>query len=121
MGFGMQGMTATQVQYAQSNSPCYADWCSLFTTWAGKAPFEVQTLSATDPTGGATTGALPPILSYVVPQTHAQVLELYPQEWLVADDPAGPPTRSTTEHMLRRSDRRRGRSAVLPAGASRMP
>ncbi len=53
-------------------------------------PLEVQTLSPTTPAGGGTSGALPPQLTYVVTQTHAQVIELYPQEWLVADDPAWP-------------------------------
>jgi hypothetical protein len=90
MGFGMQGMTETQVQAAQSGGPCYADWCSLFAVWVGQVPLEVQTLSPTTPAGGGTSGALPPQLNYVVTKADAQVLELYPQEWLVADDAAWP-------------------------------
>ena len=90
MGMGMQGMTATQIGDAQNHTPCYADWCSLFAEYAGQVPIEVQPLSPTTPAGGAVTGALPPLLEYVVTQAQAQVLELYPQEWLVADDPAWP-------------------------------
>ena len=44
----------------------------------------------TTPAGGGTSGALPAQLAYVVAQAHAQVVELYPQEWLVADGPAWP-------------------------------
>lgn len=90
MGFGMQGMTVTQVQDAQSHRPCYADWCSLFATWARQVPLEVQTYSPSTPAGSGPTGALPEQLDYVVTQAHAQVLELYPEDWLAADDPARP-------------------------------
>ncbi len=88
MGFGMQGMTVSQVQDAESHSACYADWCGLFSSWAGQVPLEVQTLSPSTPAGGGTSGALPPQLDYAITQAHAQVLELYPEEWLVADDPS---------------------------------
>jgi hypothetical protein len=79
LGFGMQGMTVAQIGFAQSNPHlCYADWCSLFATWAARVPLEVQTLSPTTPAGGGTSGALPAQLAYVVVQAYAQILELYP-------------------------------------------
>jgi hypothetical protein len=90
MGFGMQGMTQTQIEDAENHKPCYASWCSLFGTYAGQVPLEVQPYTQSSPSGGGPTGALPPILDYVINQAHAQVLELYPQEWLVADDPSWP-------------------------------
>lgn len=90
MGIGMQGMTVTQTEHAKSHSGCYANWCSLFNTYAGQVPIEMQTYSPTTPDGGGMTGALPPILDYVLNQAHVQVLELYPEEWLVADDPTWP-------------------------------
>jgi len=91
IGFGMQGMTATQIGFATSRpGVCYGDWCQLFQMWAGRVPLEIQPYSPTTPAGGGPTGALPPLLTYVISQARAQVIELYPQEWLVADDPKWP-------------------------------
>jgi hypothetical protein len=91
MGFGMQGMTATQIGLATAHPErCYADWCQVFPMWVGRVPLEVQPYSPTTPDGGGPTGALPPLLSYVITQGRVQVIELYPQEWLVADDPRWP-------------------------------
>jgi hypothetical protein len=98
IGFGMEGMTAKQIQNARSDPRrCVADWCSLFDTWAGRVPLEVQTYTASDPSGAGKTGALAPLLSYSVMDAHAQLLELYPQEWLVADDPDWP-TKTTSDY-----------------------
>lgn len=91
IGFGIQDMTAAQTNLAEFHSErCYADWCRLFKSWAGRVPLEIQTLEPSGPAGGKNTGWLPSQLSYVVTHTYAQVLELYPQEWLVADDPTWP-------------------------------
>jgi hypothetical protein len=98
IGFGMEGMTAQQIQFAESDPGiCAADWCSLFDTWTGRVPLEVQTYTASNPNGVGKTGALAPLLSYVVTDAHAQVLELYPQEWLVADDRDWP-TKTTSDY-----------------------
>ena len=91
IGFGMQYMDAQEIQFATSDpESCSGDWCQLFATWAGTVPLEMQTTAPTIPDGDEPPGALPPLLSYVVTQARVQVLELYPQEWLVADDPAWP-------------------------------
>lgn len=88
LGIGMEGMTATQIELATTHPDrCYADWCTTFPAWLGRVPIEVQPYSPTSPDGSGPTGALPPLLAYVIAQTHAQVVELYAQEWLVADDP----------------------------------
>ncbi len=88
IGIGMEGMTATQIDLATTHPDrCYADWCTTFPAWLGRVPIEVQPYSPTAPDGSGPTGALPPLLSYVIAKTRTQVVELYAQEWLVADDP----------------------------------
>ncbi|HUY86229.1 MAG TPA: hypothetical protein VMU77_03880 [Acidimicrobiales bacterium] len=90
IGFGMQGLTDSQVTSYQQGKLCFADWCNLFLKYAGTVPLELQTFSASNPLGAGKTGALPQQLSFGITTTHAQVWELYPQEWLVADDPSWP-------------------------------
>jgi hypothetical protein len=87
IGFGMQGLTQSEVQNAETGQPCYAAWCTLFAKFAGSVPLEVQTFSPSQPDGSAPTGSLTNLLNYVIQTTHAQILELYPQEWMVANDP----------------------------------
>jgi len=93
LGFGMQGMTDTQMGYdtPAAYSQCYAGWCSLFAAHVGQVPLEVQPLNASAPAGDTTPAwLLPPLLDSSINQARAQALELYPQEWLVADDPSWP-------------------------------
>ncbi len=91
MSIGMEGMTATGV--SRDVPPAYTrcgDWCEPFGTWATKVPLEMLTLTTTTPGGGGKTGDLAQIIPSVITQARVQVLELYPQEWLVADDPSWP-------------------------------
>ena len=88
-GFGTQGLASSAISQVQSGQPCYADWCALFNQYAGRVPLEVQTYEKTDPAGAGPEGTLPPLLRFALSE-HAQILELYPTEWLVADDPTWP-------------------------------
>ncbi len=88
-GFGTQGLAAAAIIQAQRGEPCYANWCTLFAEDAGRVPLEVQTYEKTDPAGSGPEGALPPLLRFALSE-HAQIMELYPTEWLVADDPTWP-------------------------------
>jgi len=88
MGVGMEGMTSKQAQGETLGSNCTRDWCEPFDTLAGRVPLEMQTYTQSDPFGAPPTGPLQPMLADMVTKFHAQVLELKPQEWLVADDPS---------------------------------
>jgi hypothetical protein len=88
MGFGIQGLTIRAEQAYNAGQPCYANWCNLFNQYAGQAPLEVQTYSRSDPSG-AGIGSLADLLPFAL-ERHAQIFELYPQEWLVANDPSYP-------------------------------
>lgn len=85
-GFGTQGLADSAIR---SGQPCYANWCALFDKYTGRVPLEVQTYEKTDPAGTGPEGTLPPLLRFALSE-HAQILELYPTEWLVADDPTWP-------------------------------
>ena len=91
LGFGSEAITAQSVQLDGSGNPvCQGvGFCSLFDRYAGQAPLEIQTQGPSSPSGGAPIGSLVPIVRYVLAQ-HAQILELYTQDWLVAYDPSSP-------------------------------
>ncbi len=86
-GFGTQGLADTAIQEVQNGQPCYANWCGLFQQYAGKVPLEVQTYTHSNPDGSGPTGPLPELLQFAL-QQKAQIFELYPQEWLIANDPS---------------------------------
>jgi hypothetical protein len=61
-------------------------WCGAFDKYAGKVPLEFQPINFTlQP--GTHIAPLPELLPYAL-YNHAQIFELYPQEWLTADDPS---------------------------------
>ncbi len=88
-GFGTQGLAASAISQTKRGQPCYANWCAPFNRYTGRVPLEVQTYEKTDPTGAGPEGTLPPLLRFALSE-HAQIFELYPNEWLVADDPTWP-------------------------------
>ena len=60
-------------------------WCQAFRRHAGKVPLEFQPIAATTP--GSTQGyhlVISNLLQYAI-ANKAQILELYPQEWLAND------------------------------------
>ncbi len=87
-GFGIQGFSINQEKVNSSGSPCYADWCALFKEYAGKVPLELQTTTHTYPDGTG-VGSLVQLAPFGL-ASGAQIFELYPQEWLIADDPSFP-------------------------------
>jgi len=112
---GMEGMTQWVAETAPSTSPSSCSpgvACAPFATYEGKVPLLAQDYTQSCPSGGGPTGALPALLDSVVSKWHVQLLELYPHEWLVADDPSwivatnssvSPPCTSTTyaqEHCV---------------------
>ena len=88
-GFGTQGLSQSAISDHSLSKPCYANWCALFTQYSGKVPLEVQTYEKSDPTGNGPVGSLVPLLSFAL-SLKTQVFELYPEEWLIADDPNWP-------------------------------
>jgi hypothetical protein len=75
---------------------CTSDWCALFATYTGKiGPLELQTIAASDPTGVLATGSLVDLIPFAV-NHHADVLELYETDWLLALDPDYATTKGAT-------------------------
>jgi hypothetical protein len=106
IGFGMQGLASPDVIAVAQHQPCKdADWCNLFTKYAGQVPLEVQTLAASNPAGGPVrpgipgtapgsslsmlTGPLPPLLTTAL-AVKTQIFELYADDCLIAFDPDWP-------------------------------
>jgi hypothetical protein len=88
-GFGIQSLDADAMQKHRSGGTCNGDWCKLFEKYQGKVPLELQTFAKSEPGGGGETGSLSDLLPFGL-QMHAQIFELYPQDWLIAydrDDP----------------------------------
>lgn len=86
IGFGSQGLQAKDI----TNYPsCTSDWCNLFNQYTGSVPLELQTIAQSDPTGAGQTGSLVPLLPFAISH-HAQILEIYYEDWLLAFDPAYP-------------------------------
>ena len=81
LGVGFQGLGV----HSQGEGLCYM-WCPLFLEAAGKVALELQTYSPTSPDGQGPTPALPGLLRLALGH-HAQLFELWPQDWLVAFDP----------------------------------
>lgn len=88
IGFGSQGLQESDVTNYNAGRHCGVDWCSLFNTYAGQVPLELQTLAASDPTGGG-VGSLADLLPFAV-QRQARNFEIYWADWLIAFDPNYP-------------------------------
>jgi hypothetical protein len=89
IGFGSQGLQAIDL----TNYPnCTSDWCNLFNQYVGQGvPLELQTIAPSDPTdsGVTATGSLVQLIPFAVSH-HADILEIYYQDWLIAYDPNYP-------------------------------
>jgi len=62
-----------------------ADWLRLFAQYVHQVPLEVQTRSWSQPNDGGSVGCLSEMIALAL-RNNAQILELYPAEWLVAYD-----------------------------------
>jgi hypothetical protein len=100
IGFGMEGLQASDAAAISAGQPCGdSNWCAVFNQFAGTVPLHLQTLYQSDPSGAPATGSepkgivrvgpLPPLLQAGL-AVHAQIFELYPQDWLIAFDPQYP-------------------------------
>lgn len=92
VGFGTENLGSGN--YGSKVEACSKDqtmpyWCSAFEAHAGSVPLEFQPITYTLNPSNATIAPLPKLLPYAI-YNHAQIFELYPQEWLTADDPAFP-------------------------------
>jgi len=100
IGFGMEGLQASDVTAISGGQPCgHSNWCATFTQFAGTVPLHLQTLYQSDPSGAPATGSEPPGIVRVGPlpplltaglSVRAQIFELYAQDWLIAFDPQYP-------------------------------
>jgi len=81
LGSGNYGSTVQPCTNAQY-------WCGAFDASAGKVPEEFQPINFTLDEN-ITIAPLTSLLPYAI-HNHAQIFELYPQEWLTADDPHFP-------------------------------
>jgi hypothetical protein len=91
IGFGTENLGSGS--YGTVVEPCTKNasvpyWCKSFETYAGKVPLEFQPINFTLK-AGAHVAPLTTLLPYAI-LNHAQLFELYPQEWLTADDPQYP-------------------------------
>ncbi|HYS30479.1 MAG TPA: hypothetical protein VEQ12_13405 [Candidatus Limnocylindria bacterium] len=100
IGFGMEGLQASDAAAISAGQPCCdSNWCAVFTQFAGTVPLHLQTLYQSDPSGAPATGSeprgnvrvgpLPPLLQAGL-TVHAQIFELYAQDWLIAFEPQHP-------------------------------
>jgi hypothetical protein len=89
IGFGNQGLQLNDSVHFNAGQPCQGNWCALFNRYSGQVPLELQTVSQSDPSGGPPVGSLADLLPFAVSQ-HANVFEIYWEDWLVAYDPAFP-------------------------------
>jgi hypothetical protein len=90
IGFGTLNLGAAQG--AQINEPCTQDkpfppyWCGAFDAHQGVVPLLFQPISYSFNPDFPTLAPLGDLLAYAK-TNHAQVFELYPDEWLGANDP----------------------------------
>jgi hypothetical protein len=85
LAIGNQGWRASDQATANGGGTCSGDWCALFAQYAGQVPLELQPTMRSDPAGGPPTGSLMPMLSFALAR-HAQILELYSDDWLCTYD-----------------------------------
>lgn len=87
IGIAVQNLTKADPAAVDSGKQCSANWCGLFDLVAGHGSLLLQTATATDPSGKSATGDLATLATFGLGH-HAQVFELYPDEWTLANDPS---------------------------------
>jgi hypothetical protein len=88
VGFGTENLGSGN--YGRVVEKCTSSqyWCDAFMAHAGQVPLEFQPINFTlQP--GTHIAPFPKLLAYAM-YNDAQVFEVYPQDWLTADDPAYP-------------------------------
>jgi hypothetical protein len=91
LGFGSEAITGSTLQFDAAGNPACGSsgFCALFNEYSGQAPLEIQTEGPSAPNGAPPVGSLVPILNYTLAE-HAQIFEIYAQDWQTAFDPAAP-------------------------------
>lgn len=89
IGIGNQGWQLSDISNFASGTPCNADWCGNFDTYFGHVPLYLQTLGKTDPANASPTGSLVNLMPFAL-HHHAQIFEIYYQDWFVGYDPNDP-------------------------------
>ncbi|HET6275692.1 MAG TPA: hypothetical protein VFE16_07160 [Candidatus Cybelea sp.] len=88
VGFGTENLGSGQYGRVVEKCTPKEYWCEAFATHAGQVPLEFQPINFTlQP--GTHIAPLPKLLAYAI-YNSAQVFEIYPQDWLTADDPHYP-------------------------------
>ena len=87
ISIGIQGWQISD----NTATTCTSDWCALFAQYTGKVwPLELQTINYSEADGVTTTenptGSLIDLIPFAASH-HADVLELYLVDWLLALDP----------------------------------
>jgi hypothetical protein len=87
IGFGNQGLSKNDPINFAAGKPCLGgDWCANFQKFRGRVPLELQTVLYSDPTNASHTGSLVNLLPFAV-IAGADILELYPDDWMCTFDP----------------------------------
>ncbi|HEX3671304.1 MAG TPA: hypothetical protein VHT92_06315 [Candidatus Cybelea sp.] len=85
VGFGTENLGSGHYGWIVRSCTSQEYWCGAFQAHAGQVPLEFQPINFTlQP--GTHIAPLPKLLPYAM-YNHAQVFEIYPQDWLTADDP----------------------------------
>lgn len=88
VGFGTENLGSGNYGHTVEKCTPSQYWCEAFTAHAGQVPLEFQPIAFTlQP--GTHIAPLPKLLAYAT-YNDAQVFEIYPQDWLTADDPQYP-------------------------------
>ncbi len=86
VGFGTENLGSGNYGWIVEACTSSEYWCHAFQTHAGQVPLEFQPINFTLQTG-THIAPLPKLLAYAM-YNDAQVFEIYPQDWLTADDPS---------------------------------
>ncbi len=93
IGFGTQGLSKYDLDQEHQmwdrikGPKGTADWLCLFSQYYNQVPLEAQTMAWSQLNGGGRIGCLQAMVGLAL-RNHANILELYPSEWLVAYDPS---------------------------------
>ena len=91
LDIGSESLQASDIAAVSAGQACGNDWCSIFSRYQKQSPIlEVQTATASDPTGQG-TGSLVQLLPFAL-QRGANAIELYPVDLFIAFDPNYNPT-----------------------------
>jgi hypothetical protein len=89
VGFGSQGFQLSDVTNYAEGKDCQGNWCDLFNQYQGQVPLQLQTKGQSQPSNAKPTGSLVNLLPFAA-GLHANVFEIYWEDWLIAFAPGYP-------------------------------